>query len=118
VFRGTVQEVDRGGIRRWDRFWLGVYDVSNKLTVTVLGKQRFETIRGRSPLAKRLKVRPVLGGMVAGVIWGACMFIFFAVMEGFRQLVALAVIWGIGGALFGFAIGSLWSVLRRHGIDA
>jgi len=43
------------------------------------------------------------------------MFIIFSVLTLFRFVLVMALLWGIGGAVFGVATGWYWSYTGRRG---
>jgi hypothetical protein len=105
--------VTEGGQSRWDRFWLAFFRLSERASRRATPqtfRQRRETALSRFGMR-----HPVLGGVVAAVVWGGAMFAVFSALTLFRVVELMAVLWAIGGASFGTAMGWYWSYQRRHG---
>ena len=71
--------------------------------------------RSSTPLSRFGDRHPVLGGVVAGIVWGGTMFLIFSVLTLFRFEQFMAMLWGVGGVFFGTAMAWSWSYKRKHG---
>ena len=102
----------------WDRLWLAMFRRGQR---RVENRERLSQVqaaaqrRGDTPLSRFGKKHPLPGGIVAGVVWGAAMFMIFNVLTLFRLVYLMAALCAAGGVVFGTAMGWYWSYLRKHG---
>jgi hypothetical protein len=108
-----------------DRFVDGIYRagrrrIESSRTATAMCQR---TTRRPDPLLARFGQRhPILGGSVAALVFGTAMFVVFSVPVVWLAIVGvfsrsallalelvMAVLWAIGGMLFGLSVGRTWS---------
>jgi hypothetical protein len=103
----------------WDPFCLAVFRSLGRFA------RRLPTVSRQMNLAERKGFEgvltpfglrhPVLGGVLAAILWGTVMMLLFDLLSWFRAPLMMAILFGAGGCVGGIATGWSWSYTARTG---